>query len=199
MTFSHSSDATSNISTSLKSLSQKVVQKSPPPIFGGLVTKNTTGGRGFFFLCHTNVLPCTKARKCCVSSLHKCSLFSSNWPKFTNSLFPILALIVCGNWTPKGLQTDVNGLFAILGTPVLVILPLVVVRLVLVPVKRVTNCVKFPWEINPCGKPVPDVFTVDTFVTFPVLVRVLIHTSGHWHYIRMWNKPPWQTYSQLTC
>ena len=147
-------------------------------LFGGLVTKNTTRGRGFFYVTLMSSLapkpgnvayyPCTSAH-----------FFSSNWPKFTNSLFPFLALIVCGNWTPKGLQTDVNGLFAILGTPVLVILPLVVVRLVLVPVKRVANCVKFPWEINPSGKPVPDVFTLDTFVTFPVLVRVLIHTSGH--------------------
>ena len=30
MTFSHSSDATTNISTGLKTLSHKVVQKSPP-------------------------------------------------------------------------------------------------------------------------------------------------------------------------
>ena len=133
-------------------------------------------------LCHTNLPPCPKAREYCVSSLHKCSLFSSNWPKFTNSLFTFQALIVCGNWTPEGLQTDVNGLFAILGTPVPVILPLAVaVPLVLGPVKLVTICVKFPWEINPSGKPVADVFTLDTTVTFPVLVPVLIHTSDHWH------------------
>ena len=103
-------------------------------------------------LCHTNVPPCHTAREYWVSSLHKCSFFPNNWPKFTKSLFTILALIVCGNWTPKGLQTDVNGLLVMLGTSVSVLLPLVVAPLVLVSVKLVVIGIKFACEINPLDK-----------------------------------------------
>ena len=79
--------------------------------------------------------------------------FFQQLDKISKLAIHYLALIVCGNWTPKGLQTDINGLLAMLGTPVSVILPLVVVPLVLVPVNLVAICIKFPWEINPFGKP----------------------------------------------
>ena len=81
-----------------------------------------------------------------------------------------------------------------LGTPVSVILPLVVVPLVLVPDKLVAICIKFPKEINPSGKPVADVFTLDTFVTFPVLVLVLILVAiAHLHYYYYY----WPTHPKL--
>ena len=64
--------------------------------FGGLVTKNTPGGRGLFYVTLMSPL----APKPGNIAYHPCTgaqAFSGNWPQFANSLFTSLALIVCDN------------------------------------------------------------------------------------------------------